>query len=88
MSEEAPTELRKGSVVVAGHRTSISLEVAFWRALRHIARAEERSVNQLVAEIDQRRSGNLSSAVRVHILEWFRRRAVTASLDASETGPP
>jgi predicted DNA-binding ribbon-helix-helix protein len=73
VNAERPTALRKGSVVVAGHRTSISLEEAFWRALGDIARLEGRSINRLVSEIDATRTGNLSSAVRVHVLEWFRR---------------
>ena len=74
MNAERPTALRKGSVVVSGHRTSISLEEAFWRALGDIARSEGRSINRLVSEIDASRTGNLSSAVRVYILELFQRR--------------
>jgi predicted DNA-binding ribbon-helix-helix protein len=77
VSPERPTALRKGSVVVAGHRTSISLEGAFWQALSEVARAQGRSINALVSEIDSGRSGNLSSAVRVYLLEWFRRASAT-----------
>lgn len=61
-------EIKKRSVTVAGHRTSVSLEAAFWRALTEIARARGRSINQLIAEIDRTRTGNLSSAVRVFVL--------------------
>ena len=60
--------LRKRSVVVAGHRTSISLEDAFWRALKEIARARGTSLNRLISDIDRSRSGNLSSAIRVFVL--------------------
>ena len=67
--------VQKRSVVVSGHRTSISLEAAFWGALAEIARAEDRSLNQLVSAIDAGRGGNLSSAVRVHVLRWFKARA-------------
>lgn len=60
----------KRSVVVAGHRTSISLEPAFWDDLAAIARRRGLSVNALVTEIDRDRgkAGNLSSAVRLYVL--------------------
>jgi predicted DNA-binding ribbon-helix-helix protein len=80
--------VRKRSVVVAGHRTSISLEEEFWTALRAVAARRGLSINALVAGIDVGRQpgqpGNLSSALRVFILECYRRgelplaRAVTA----------
>ncbi len=60
--------LRKRSVTVAGHRTSVSLEEAFWAALHRIAQARRQSVSRLVTEIDRQRSGNLSSAIRVFVL--------------------
>ncbi|HTQ33631.1 MAG TPA: ribbon-helix-helix domain-containing protein, partial [Stellaceae bacterium] len=56
------TAIVKRSVRVAGHATSISLEAAFWQALRGIAAARGMSVNALVAAIDESRGGNLSSA--------------------------
>ena len=59
----------KRSLVVAGHATSISLEDAFWTALKDIAVARGRSIADLVAEVDQGRdTANLSSAVRVFVL--------------------
>ena len=61
-------EIKKRSVVIAGHRTSISLENAFWDALRDIADDRSISVNQLVTEIDRGRRGNLSSAIRTYVL--------------------
>ena len=63
-----PAEIKKRSVVISGHRTSISLENVFWNALREIASSRKVSVNQLVTEIDQGRSGNLSSAIRTFVL--------------------
>ncbi len=66
--------LRKHSVVIAGHRTSVSLEDAFWEALRDIAAERGVSINRLVADIDRRRRGNLSSAIRVYVLAWQRDR--------------
>jgi predicted DNA-binding ribbon-helix-helix protein len=67
----------KRSVTIAGHRTSLSLESAFWEALRRIARRRNMTVSGLVAEID-RAAGpaetrrNLSSAVRVFVLDAVR----------------
>src|SRR5438132_10250536 len=71
------TTIKKRSVVLAGHRTSISLEAEFWQALREVAGARLLSVNALVAAIDVARGAarpaNLSSALRVFILDCYRR---------------
>ena len=66
--------MSKRSITVAGHRTSISLEPPFHDALEEIARARGSSVAALVAEIDRGRvpESNLSSAVRVFVLNWYR----------------
>lgn len=64
--------VRKRSLTVAGHRTSLSLEEAFWRELKLLARQDGLSVAALVERIDRERAGNLSSAVRVYILERLR----------------
>jgi predicted DNA-binding ribbon-helix-helix protein len=65
--------LDKRSVVIDGHRTSVSMEPEFWAALGDIARAEGVSVNALVGRIDRARTGNLSSAIRVYVLAAVRR---------------
>jgi len=65
---------RKHSVVLAGHKTSVSLEPEFWAALRAIAEARGRAINDLVSDIDRERSGNLSSAIRLYVLDYYRRR--------------
>jgi predicted DNA-binding ribbon-helix-helix protein len=76
-SGDEPGRMRKHSLVIAGHSTSISLEASFWDALRELARERSLSVAALVAEIDQTRgAANLSSALRVHILQVFRDGAV------------
>jgi predicted DNA-binding ribbon-helix-helix protein len=63
----------KRSVIIGGHRTSISLEDPFWRHLKEIARADGWTVSKLIAEIDgSRQHGNLSSAIRLFVLEHFR----------------
>ena len=67
-------ELKKRSVVIAGHRTSLSLEEAFWRVLKLLASERGLSINALVEEIDETRSGNLSSAVRTYVLEQALKR--------------
>ncbi|MGE4061866.1 MAG: ribbon-helix-helix domain-containing protein [Rhodospirillaceae bacterium] len=61
--------IKKRSVDIAGHRTSISLEPPFWDALIAIAARRKISINQLIAEIDKDRTGNLSSALRVFVLK-------------------
>ncbi len=67
--------MKKRSVLIAGHPTSVSLEEEFWDALKGVAQSRGLSVNALIEEIDQARSGNLSSAIRVHILNALRHRA-------------
>jgi predicted DNA-binding ribbon-helix-helix protein len=69
--------MAKRSLTIAGHRTSISLEEAFWRALAEIAAEKKTSIAGLVATIDRARpeETNLSSAIRVHVLDWYRQRA-------------
>ncbi len=61
--------IRKRSVLLAGHRTSVSLENCFWRVLKDIALKQGVSLNRLITEIDRERSGNLSSALRVFALK-------------------
>ncbi|MFY8113967.1 MAG: ribbon-helix-helix domain-containing protein [Rhabdaerophilum sp.] len=69
----------KRSLRIAGHATSISLEEPFWRFLRQKAESEGRSLSALVEEIDRdRRDGNLSSAIRVHLLEWLMTGGILA----------
>jgi predicted DNA-binding ribbon-helix-helix protein len=64
----------KRSVVIAGHATSVTLETEFWDELKAIAETRSVSVNQLVAEIDSGRGGNLSSAIRVFVLGELKKR--------------
>ncbi|RMF09163.1 MAG: aryl-sulfate sulfotransferase [Alphaproteobacteria bacterium] len=61
--------IRKYSVTIAGHRTSISLEPTFWEALNRLARRRGQPVAALIAEIDRERGGNLSSALRLYVFE-------------------
>ncbi len=65
----------KHSVTLKGHRTSVSLEAAFWDAFRDLARARGLSLNELAAEVDAGREGDvgLASAIRVFVLRAFTR---------------
>ena len=78
----APSTIRKHSLLVAGHATSISLEEAFWTGLKAIAAARATPVAQIVAEIDStRQAANLSSAIRVFVLDHYR-HPVSAGLSS------
>jgi len=69
-TDGANARVIKRSLVIAGHRTSVSLEDAFWRRLRAIAAERGLSLNGLAAMVDASRDGaNLSSAIRVFVLE-------------------
>jgi predicted DNA-binding ribbon-helix-helix protein len=79
MSDAIP----KRSVIVAGHRTSVSLEEPFWARLKEIAHARSKSINDLVTEIDSTepaggRQGNLSSALRLFVLAELEQRLAVA----------
>ncbi|MGR6430383.1 ribbon-helix-helix domain-containing protein [Rhizobium sp. PAMB 3182] len=67
--------IRKHSATLHGHRTSFTLEDAFWEELKAIAARRTMSLAALIAEVDDHRpeDANLSSALRVHVLEWYRR---------------
>lgn len=66
--------VRKRSVTIAGHRTSFSLEEAFWQELVGIAERRAITLAELVVEIDSEREGNLSSALRLYILRDLQNR--------------
>jgi predicted DNA-binding ribbon-helix-helix protein len=66
--------VRKRSVQIAGHATSVSLEEAFWQELTIIAERRGLSLNALIAEVDGARTGNLSSALRLLVLRDLQER--------------
>jgi predicted DNA-binding ribbon-helix-helix protein len=69
MEKRVKSSIVKRSIVIGGRKTSVSLEDAFWKALREIAAAREMTLSDLVTSIDGNRSGaNLSSAIRVFVL--------------------
>ena len=62
-------KLIKHSVSIQGHQTSITLENIFWNTLKKISKEQNKSVKKLIEEIDESRTGNLSSAIRVYIMQ-------------------
>ena len=79
--------LIKHSVRIAGHATSVSLEPAFWEAMCAIAARRRLSVNTLLSQIDAERGGNLSSAIRLFVLESSRRGELGDG-DPPDADPP
>ena len=77
----------KRSVSIHGHNSSVSIEGAFWNALKEIAVAQNISASALVSKIDSERGAttNLSSAIRVYVVEHFR-LAANASADSRRQG--
>jgi predicted DNA-binding ribbon-helix-helix protein len=79
--------LRKRSVLIAGHKTSVSLEGAFWEELRAIAAEREMPLGRLIEEIDMTRGGNLSSAIRLFVLDRLREKHYARKLGRPNTPP-
>jgi predicted DNA-binding ribbon-helix-helix protein len=67
----------KRSIVVGGHKTSVSLEEAFWNGMKEISGQRSMTLSEIVGEIDSnRQQGNLSSAIRLFVLDHFKSRAL------------
>jgi predicted DNA-binding ribbon-helix-helix protein len=82
-----PSMIIKRSVVIAGHKTSVSLEDAFWGALKEIGKGSKMTLSDIVGDIDKRRlDGNLSSAIRLFVLGHFRAQISDASTDRVVAG--
>ena len=70
----------KRSIVIGGHKTSVSLEDGFWHSLKEIARGRHTTLSDVIYEIDSQRStGNLSSTIRLFVLNHFRGRLSSVS---------
>lgn len=87
MSDPA-AKLRKHSVKLSGHSTSLSLEGVYWDALKEVAGEMGLSMNGLIERIDKERSGNLSSAVRVFLFQYYRRAAAQGGTGRLTATPP
>jgi predicted DNA-binding ribbon-helix-helix protein len=78
----------KRSIVIAGHKTSVSLEDAFWTGLKEIAIGRDKTLSDLVAEIDTGRPhGNLSSAIRLFVLDHYRAQTNGHAAESSGQTP-
>ena len=74
----------KRSIVLAGHKTSVSLEDAFWEGLKEIAKTKRRTLSDLVNSIDtDREHGNLSSALRLFVLDHYQARLISTRLNGT-----
>lgn len=79
----------KRSVIIGGHKTSVSLEKAFWREVCAIAEARRATVSHILREIDRERdTANLSSAIRVYVLQHVRAQADAAHRQRAATAWP
>jgi predicted DNA-binding ribbon-helix-helix protein len=77
--------MKKRSIVVSGHATSISMEDAFWKTLGEIAEDRKLSLSAVITQIDQERStSNLSSAIRLFILHELQHKIVSIQADPSK----
>jgi predicted DNA-binding ribbon-helix-helix protein len=75
LAQHLPSAVVKRSVVVAGHKTSVTLEDAFWTVLKDIARSRDMTLSAIIGQIDHEpHSGNLSSTIRLFVLEEARAR--------------
>jgi predicted DNA-binding ribbon-helix-helix protein len=75
----------KRSIVIGGHKTSVSLEDAFWRGLKDIAHTQRMTLSTMVGEIDKaRHQSNLSSAIRLFVLDRLRTPAPNISPDGHD----
>jgi predicted DNA-binding ribbon-helix-helix protein len=75
----------KRSIVITGHKTSVSLEDAFWSGLKDIAASRTMTLSEIVASIDaDRRQGNLSSAIRLFVLDHYRAQAGSTGVQDDE----
>ena len=81
--------IMKRSIVVAGHKTSVSLEAAFWNSMKEISGQRSVTLSELVGEVETRRQqGNLSSAIRLFVLDYFKTRAAVPAGKATLHSSP
>ena len=83
------SSVTKRNIVIDGHKTSVSLEDAFWNALKEIAYTKQTTLSELVAHIDGvRKQSNLSSAIRLFVLEHFRSQDKRTQIADAHLQPP
>jgi predicted DNA-binding ribbon-helix-helix protein len=79
--------IMKRSIVVAGHKTSVSLEAAFWNGMKEISGQRSVTLSELVGEVETQQ-GNLSSAIRLFVLDYFKTRAAVPAGKATLHSSP
>jgi predicted DNA-binding ribbon-helix-helix protein len=81
--------VKKRSIAIGGHKTSVSLEDYFWTSLKQIARERTTTVSELIEVLDTAREvGNLSSTIRVFVLDHFRNNVASMALPSRGISPP
>ena len=81
------SQVVKRSIVIATHKTSVSLEDAFWNGLKEIAASRNMALSDLVSSIDsERKHGNLSSALRLFVLDHYRSQVTGNGIDKAPDG--
>jgi predicted DNA-binding ribbon-helix-helix protein len=79
------SKIVKRSAIIAGHKTSVSLEDAFWEALKAIAKERDMKLSDLVTSIDSaRQHNNLSSAIRLYVLNYYQSALRSAARSRSQ----
>ena len=68
--------MEKHSIMIFGHRTSFSLEPEFWAELKQLAMAEKMTLGAFIERIDSRRTGHLSSAIRIYVLNCLKQKVM------------
>ena len=81
------SEITKRSIAIHGHETSVSLEHEFWRGVKEIASQRDLTLSQLIHEIGAGRSDNLSSVVRVYVLEHYQAEGLRRRAEAAIAPP-
>ncbi len=67
-------QIKKRSVCISGHATSVTIEDKFWLELKNISKEKKVSINAIISEIDELNNGNLSSAIRLYILDYLKQK--------------
>ncbi len=81
------SQVVKRSVVIGGHKTSVSLEEAFWNGMKTVAAERGSTLSELVSKIDaERKQGNLSSAIRLFVLGHYRSRGTAVGDQPKQSG--
>jgi predicted DNA-binding ribbon-helix-helix protein len=87
--KSSASAVKKRSIVIAMHKTSVSLENEFWESLREIAKGRRETISQLISDIDEgRQFANLSSAIRLFILRHYRDLLDKHIVETSSRGLP